>query len=224
MAFKRNNIIDKCKTKIRGPNNLIFTSYKDKCEKESNVIKELKLEEPKNIKTIFFNSNLLNEKEEIESLIKEDNVDELKKKYNGIREKNGDYLHYAAEYNASKIGAYLISEEEFDINKMNEENFTPLHLASIEGNLDFVKMLVEKGADINKLDENFYLNALYLAIKHENYGVAVFLVKNNAQIYEKSADGEWDFCDNRLILKLRTMHKKEGSNLIHYLNKAHKPE
>jgi len=224
MSLRRNNIVQNKEKIIRGPNNLIFTNYKDKCEKESNVIKELKLDEPKNTKIIFFNSNLINEREEIESLIREDNVEELKKKYSGIREKNGEYLHYAAEHNAVKIGEYLIREAKFNLNKMNEENFTPLHIASIEGNLKFVKMLVENEVEINKLDENFYLNSLYLAIKYENYDVALFLIKNNAQLYEKDADGNWDFCDNRLILNLRTGKKEKSKSLIHYINKAKEPE
>jgi ankyrin repeat protein len=50
-------------------------------------------------------------------------------------------------------GAKALIEAGIDINKAGDLGYTPLHNACMRGNMDMVKLLVEKGADLFALSE-----------------------------------------------------------------------
>ncbi|MGL9779745.1 MAG: ankyrin repeat domain-containing protein [Wolbachia sp.] len=50
------------------------------------------------------------------------------------------------------IEKYLVDKK--DVNVKNDKGNTPLHLAVEEGNLEAVKHLIEKGADINAIGQH----------------------------------------------------------------------
>ena len=61
----------------------------------------------------------------------------------------------------------------------NSVRLTPLIAASISGNLEVVKYLVEKGADINYRNE-YFQTALSESVILDNYDVAYYLLKKGA--------------------------------------------
>lgn len=81
-------------------------------------------------------------------------------------------LHYGANVN----------DVQTDIEKQGKTR-TPLMVASNTGNLDLVKLLVNKGADLNYQNE-FKQSALSEAIMRERYNIAFYLLENGAD-YKK---------------------------------------
>jgi ankyrin repeat protein len=63
-------------------------------------------------------------------------------------------LHYAVRDNDLPAARALI-EAGVDINKAGDLGYTPLHVASEEGNIAMVKLLVEKGANLFALSEGY---------------------------------------------------------------------
>ena len=70
------------------------------------------------------------------------------------RDCDGETILHDAAFSNDRLDIikYLIEEKNFKINCLDNEFVTPLHEAARAGNLEFVKYLVEKGADINKQD------------------------------------------------------------------------
>lgn len=63
-------------------------------------------------------------------------------------------LHWAVQkenYNMVKI---LIEKHGFDVNSKSKLGLTPLHIACCHNNIEMVKLLVEKGADVNARDND----------------------------------------------------------------------
>ncbi|MEY4464283.1 MAG: ankyrin repeat protein with 8 ankyrin repeat [Pseudomonadota bacterium] len=72
----------------------------------------------------------------------------------------------------------LETEENIDINELNIDGMTPLHIASLQGNLELVKFLVqEKNADIQ-----------IRTPKHEFYYPIGRLIKENSSVIDFSVD------------------------------------
>ena len=61
-------------------------------------------------------------------------------------------LHFAAEENHIKIIDILLKNNA-DIEAMTKFGRTPLHLASLKGLIDSVKLLLDYGANVNSLDQ-----------------------------------------------------------------------
>ncbi|ODN00422.1 Serine/threonine-protein phosphatase 6 regulatory ankyrin repeat subunit A [Orchesella cincta] len=61
-------------------------------------------------------------------------------------------LHFCAESGSVQCLDLVLSMEPFLVNTQDEEGYTPLHLAVINGNKDAVRRLVTAGADLNCLD------------------------------------------------------------------------
>ena len=91
--------------------------------------------------------------------------------------KNSDYLYNAVIWNDIEMIKYLIGQGA-DVNYYNIE--TPLTQASFQGNLAIVKILVQHGANINKIN-NFGETALDLAEKKSHTEVAAFLRSKGAK-------------------------------------------
>lgn len=62
-------------------------------------------------------------------------------------------LHFCAESGSVQCMDVILSSMDSSLlNTQDEEGYTPIHLAVINGNKDAVKRLVTAGADLNCLD------------------------------------------------------------------------
>jgi ankyrin repeat protein len=64
-------------------------------------------------------------------------------------------LHFALEYNwtGPKVALWLI-ELVVDVNSEDNDGYTPLHFASVKGNLEVVRSLLKRGANLDARDKN----------------------------------------------------------------------
>jgi hypothetical protein len=155
---------------------------------------------------------------------------EFKGDYKGIEEKYSiDFLHRAAEYNSTISMKYLVEIVGLDVNKKDENGFTPLQVAINEGNIQIVEYLLEKNVNIEEPDPDFYFNAFYLALqngmetteesKGSCYEIALLLLKKGAVILEEYQEGKKDFRDIELIYKLKKEGNKKARELLAELKK-----
>ena len=89
-------------------------------------------------------------------------------------------LHISAQAGFSDITAYLVKSGAF-IDVLNTKSgFTPLYLASHQGQLEVVKLLIRNSANIN-LPRNNGATPLYIAANHGHNDVVKYLLTNGAQ-------------------------------------------
>jgi len=65
------------------------------------------------------------------------------------------------------------------VNVRDDSGKTPLHYASLDGNLDIVKYLVNKGADVNVRDDRGNIPLDY--VKQKDLDIRKYLKKNGAK-------------------------------------------
>ena len=95
-------------------------------------------------------------------------------------------LVLAVKEKSIKVFDYLLSSPEININKANSYGETPLMMASINGDLEMVKTLVEgKKADLNKSG----WNPLLYACSKGRLEVAKYLVQHGADVNSTSPNG-----------------------------------
>ena len=84
-----------------------------------------------------------------------------------------------------------------DINAYDNSRMTALHLASREGKLDFVQLLVNNGAEIDKTTPVGYgeTSSLHFAAMNGHYDVVEYLVEHGADVFQKDVK-------NRTALRL----------------------
>jgi ankyrin repeat protein len=75
-----------------------------------------------------------------------------------------------------------------DIN-IRSDGYTPLHLALLCGRFELVKMLIERGADVNAKSDQEDLTPLHLAIVIGNIESITLLIEKGANIEAKSSFG-----------------------------------
>ena len=99
---------------------------------------------------------------------------------------NGNTLLNAAILeNAFKTAKYLINHKKIKIDLRNKSDETPLMLACLRGNLDLVKLLVYRGADVNKPG----WTPLHYAASAGHVGIMKFLIDKYAYIDASSPSG-----------------------------------
>lgn len=84
-------------------------------------------------------------------------------------------LKLLKEYN--QLTEYL-GIELTDVNQKSNFGDYPIHIASVRGNIDEMKILLDNGADINAIGEHGY-TALHNAVEQGNINTVKFLLEQN---------------------------------------------
>jgi len=103
---------------------------------------------------------------------------------------HGTPLHYAALCGLHDIAKMLATEFPKDVNSQSfDDASTPLHLTSMEGHVDLVRMLVEHGADLSAQDTESW-TPLHWASSMGLVDVARMLVDRGADMSAQAQDGK----------------------------------
>jgi uncharacterized protein len=94
----------------------------------------------------------------------------------------GTMLIIAAREKSSNVASTLLKLTQVDVNKETKSGETALMLAAFNGDLDLVKALVKRGAQINKT----LWTPLHYAAANGQLSVVEFLVENHAYIDAES--------------------------------------
>lgn len=119
----------------------------------------------------------------------------------------GDELVKASMFNDMATMRYYI-EQGVDLNQCNDEDISPLMLATYYGYFDMVVLLHRAGADINQENHNGYTALLY-AVFCNHKRIIEFLVEHGADINHANRTG-WT------ALMYASMLDDKG-NMAHYL-------
>lgn len=123
---------------------------------------------------------------DIESFVKNFVAEEI----NNKSEYDSGLLHYAISGNKFDI-AMLLIDNNIDVNMINADGQTALHLISINNNLDIARELLQKGIDINIRDKNGN-NAMWTAVfncRGKNYEMVRLLMSYKPDITTKNKAG-----------------------------------
>lgn len=103
-----------------------------------------------------------------------------------VRDPKGEHaLHLATRDNATKVIAALLRWEKIDVEPRNKADESPLMLASLGGYLETVKLLIDRGADVNKTG----WAPLHYAATRGHLEVMKLLLDRNAYIDAASPNG-----------------------------------
>lgn len=89
----------------------------------------------------------------------------------------------------ANINAYAYSDKDFDENGNFAKKYTPLIVASAEGEINVIKKLIEYGANINFQDSDGD-TALMVAIMNQNEKIANELIKAGANMTLQNKEGK----------------------------------
>ncbi|KAK6506061.1 hypothetical protein TWF506_010985 [Arthrobotrys conoides] len=95
-------------------------------------------------------------------------------------------LHLAAYFGAANIADFLLSDGGLDVQDSHQQ--TPILLASRYGNEDVVKLLLERGADVESGDK-FGWNPLLWAAKNGHEAIVEQILESGAQVDSKDIYG-----------------------------------
>lgn len=83
----------------------------------------------------------------------------------------------------------VLSKHKKDLEKRDEDGFTPLLVAAYEGHEQAVKVLIKGGADVNATDPKHNRNALHIAAERQKITVIVALGVHKQLFKAKDAKG-----------------------------------
>lgn len=117
-------------------------------------------------------------------------------------------LHVVSSLGYSDFLNYFLKfDKRVDINKLNSNKKTPLHLACKYGHFGCVEPLVKKKADVNRKDiEN--RTPLHFGCEAGSVDIVKFLIKNNAVIDKKDKEG---------MAPLHIASEKGNYNVVEFL-------
>ena len=98
-------------------------------------------------------------------------------------------LLIAATKGHLSIVQYLV-EQRADINKADDNDFTPLFAASAHGHVDVVRYLLEQGADRDKVDFVDGATPLHAAVFHGHIEIAKLLMVYGSDLHVRNKWGE----------------------------------
>lgn len=121
---------------------------------------------------------------------------------NLIREKDRNdrtILHWAALQGKERLVEYILEnfKKLIEIDQRDDVQATPLILATLGGNLNIVKMLLNNGADINARNWNGHSSLQYACSKGW-HTIVEYLLENNADINIRDKYG--DTCLHRTVV------------------------
>jgi uncharacterized protein len=128
--------------------------------------------------------------EDLMSAIKRDDVSAVTTSLLRGTDPNGEVLDQgpilvvAAREKSGRVLETLLKLPQVEVNKESKVGETALMLASLNGELDTVKALVKRGANINKL----FWSPLHYAAANGHLSVVEYLVENHAYIDAESAN------------------------------------
>ncbi|RDW75101.1 hypothetical protein BP6252_06243 [Coleophoma cylindrospora] len=137
------------------------------------------------------------------------------------RDDHGDtLLSQAAERGNEVIVALLLETDQFETDLNDKSRRTPLHWASHNGHINIVKLLLEKGADVNAADKDS-CSPLYWASQDGQIDVVKLLLEKGASIntaehtgwtplHRASEDGHVDVV--KLLLEMGANINATGMN------------
>lgn len=143
--------------------------------------------------------------EEVYSAIKSGSLELLKilvengQRNPKIEHQSTDYLNWAVYFERMDIIKYLVEDKKLRIDKVcmntwvlmdKPEDGTPLYNAVLKENVEIVKYLIEKGADID-YDSNgpYEDNIVLAAVKRENFEILKILVEAGADLDTQNPEG-----------------------------------
>lgn len=88
-------------------------------------------------------------------------------------------LHMATGWGQTEVVKWLISIGA-DLNALNNNGGEPIHVAASQNQPECAAILLEHGADIESVRQLGGMTPLAIAVLKDNYEVAEFLLKNNA--------------------------------------------
>ena len=98
-------------------------------------------------------------------------------------------LGYALEYDQKALAKWLLEEKKANANVKTVKKVPLLYAQAQEGKLDFVKLLVENGANKNEQESDKQKTALYTAVQCKHKEVAKFLLEQGADANLAAAEG-----------------------------------
>jgi ankyrin repeat protein len=99
------------------------------------------------------------------------------------------FLEAVEEGDLDKIKK-IFNKPGFNVNVKDKDGNTPLIIASREGHTDIVKVLLDKGADIDVVDKSSIgTTALIIALKGSHTDIAELLVEKGADVKIKDRHG-----------------------------------
>ena len=102
-------------------------------------------------------------------------------------------------------------EKGAEINRPSEFGLTPLSLASMVGNLEIIKLLLEKGALVNPTQDDRSLSSLHSAALLGHKAVVQLLIESGANVNVETGDG-------RTPLDLATMDWEESQGWLEWVS------
>ena len=104
------------------------------------------------------------------------------------KEKN-DCLISASHSRNKELIDFLINNYNVNINAIDEHGETALMVATMTGNNEIMRILIDNGANVN-INDKRGRNALMLSVQTGNLELAEFLIKNGADVNNKDNNGE----------------------------------
>jgi palmitoyltransferase len=96
----------------------------------------------------------------------------------------------AVQYGAQDRVLQLINEG-VDVNKPDDENISLLHWASINNRREIIKLLLEKGADVNVIGGDLNSSPIHWAVRQGHLASTVLLLKAGADATLQDAEGKF---------------------------------
>lgn len=122
---------------------------------------------------------------------------------------NGEALCYAAKHGAFNTAHILLNTTHLNIksNYRDTDGNYPITYAAIAGNTSIIKLLIEKGANIN-CNSHDSKTPLHCACEGGHIGIIEMLLQNNAHVNAKTNDGRTplDCAKNDAVKELLMQH------------------
>ena len=105
-----------------------------------------------------------------------------------INKENENPLHLACENSQIHlIKSLLVSNT--NINSMNTQGLSPLHVAVIKGNVEVTELLINEGADIELKDSQYGSSPLLHACQNGRVNIVKLLIEKGANVKSESTSG-----------------------------------